>query len=1009
MELGPHGRSPLDWQGRRSARWLCALACAWMCILGAALADDADDLYSAGERHFSAQRWIPAADAFDQFSLAFPQDERAGAARFRQGEALVAAKKYDAARTCLEAYLTTQPTGPYAKQAQFRLGEVAYFAGDRAEARSQLQKFRERFPNDALNAYTLLYLGEIELDFGRPDQAQAMFAAGIRDHNDGPTAMKLRLGVGNAYLKQREFASALRHYQYVAAYGGALADEGRVQAGVAYFQQGEPEVAAQILTEIQNAPIKTGASAKAAYWLAKMKLAQQQPREAAAIAEEALEFHAIGEGVPQLKYVAGEAWKVAGDRPAAMRHFASVADDHPENDWADDARYLQIVLAFEVRDYDAVDRTAVAFERAAPNSQYSRAVRLLQCRALLKVGRFEEAETAAEDLLIALGDQPAAIRRIVDVTEPRGRPTEIAAGRFCLAAAKTGLKNYSAALTLLGTIEANQLPADMIHDFIGAKAAALQGVGNHRDAVAILRSHLQHHAPGKELVNCHSLLVLALVEAGSWNEAVAELVALRKAHEDEGEVAVTTLEAAERAYFAGQAPMAVTFYEKLIRHNDHAHTVAQAKAGLAWAKLAANPAKVSDKTFQELLEKYPDSRLAPQTMLIRGRTLEQRRDFEPAVHLYEQLVERFPRSKQAPDALLAAARLCSDLGSHRDAIELLSRLTEGYPNFAHLDAVYYLWGWSLIDLKRDDEGAALLTRLNEEFPRSRYRADTSFYLAQRAYDAGDYKQTESLLEKFETLDADTQLQIDALILRGRNSAAQEKWGEVVGLMHRALERQADQEQRLTAEFWTAEAEYRLGQYQAAERRLSRLENERGGKLDETSALVALRRAQALVQLRKWTEAYQIASDLADEYADFSQRHELDYLLGRCLLQQEKFDAARDALRAAAESTAAAKTETAVGAQWLIGECWFREKNYSQAIRAYLVCSETYKHQPRWQAAALLQAGKCFELQRDWAHARDTYESLLERFARQPAAEEARSRLAAVADLEQRGAEDSVIR
>ena len=79
------------------------------------------------------------------------------------------------------------------------------------------------------------------------------------------------------------------------------------------------------------------------------------------------------------------------------------------------------------------------------------------------------------------------------------------------------------------------------------------------------------------------------------------------------------------------------------------------------------------------------------------------------------------------------------------------------------------------------------------------------------------------------------------------------------------------------------------------------------------------------------------------------------------------------------------------AQWMIGESHFHQKNFQQAIKAYHRVESLYAF-PRWQAAALLQAGKCHELSQNWKQAIQLYHQLLEEFPENTFADEASGRL-----------------
>ena len=60
---------------------------------------------------------------------------------------------------------------------------------------------------------------------------------------------------------------------------------------------------------------------------------------------------------------------------------------------------------------------------------------------------------------------------------------------------------------------------------------------------------------------------------------------------------------------------------------------------------------------------------------------------------------------------------------------------------------------------------------------------------------------------------------------------------------------------------------------------------------------------------------------------------------------------------------------------MIGETYFHQKDYEPAVGDYLRVESLYAF-PRWQAAALLQAAKCYELQGKRAEAERLYAQLI---------------------------------
>ncbi len=102
-------------------------------------------------------------------------------------------------------------------------------------------------------------------------------------------------------------------------------------------------------------------------------------------------------------------------------------------------------------------------------------------------------------------------------------------------------------------------------------------------------------------------------------------------------------------------------------------------------------------------------------------------------------------------------------------------------------------------------------------------------------------------------------------------------------------------------------------------------------------------------------------------------------------------AARREYQLVIRSTTGGKTETAAMAQWMIGESYFHQENYDAALREYLRVEILYAY-PRWQAAALLQAGKCQELLGRRKEAAELYARLIKAYPNTEFTEEGTRRL-----------------
>jgi TolA-binding protein len=197
--------------------------------------------------------------------------------------------------------------------------------------------------------------------------------------------------------------------------------------------------------------------------------------------------------------------------------------------------------------------------------------------------------------------------------------------------------------------------------------------------------------------------------------------------------------------------------------------------------------------------------------------------------------------------------------------------------------------------------------------------------------------------------------------------------------------------RVAADYWTGEAWYRQQAFDKAESVFARLAVETSGAQDAWLAMIPLRRAQLLVQQERWPEAFEIAQGIGQRFPEFRQQYEVDYVIGRCFSSEARFNEARVAYQRVVRSTTGGGTETAAMAQWMIGETFFHQREYDQAIRAYHRVESLYGY-PKWQAAALLQAGKCHELKGELNAAVQTYAQLVKDYSHTSYAADAAKRL-----------------
>ncbi len=141
------------------------------------------------------------------------------------------------------------------------------------------------------------------------------------------------------------------------------------------------------------------------------------------------------------------------------------------------------------------------------------------------------------------------------------------------------------------------------------------------------------------------------------------------------------------------------------------------------------------------------------------------------------------------------------------------------------------------------------------------------------------------------------------------------------------------------------------------------------------ASVVLRRAELLLARRDYQTAQRILGDFNQHFPQHAQAHEVEFLLARCAIANVDFEAARQHLASARDAVTAQGTEAVPRASWMIGETYFLQRRYADALAAYQAVVGLHAY-PDWQARGLLQAAKAYELLGQPLEALVTYQRLV---------------------------------
>ena len=195
------------------------------------------------------------------------------------------------------------------------------------------------------------------------------------------------------------------------------------------------------------------------------------------------------------------------------------------------------------------------------------------------------------------------------------------------------------------------------------------------------------------------------------------------------------------------------------------------------------------------------------------------------------------------------------------------------------------------------------------------------------------------------------------LLRGRSLLELDKIPAAQHALTVCFRRTGNPEFRESAAHWLCQAIIAAPDVDEALESFYRSQTGLSDTAQELVPRMELQIAQHLADAGEIQQAGKIAERALSRFNDFEYRYEFDYIAGRALAERGEFHLARDRYQQVVESATGESTETAAKAQWMIGESYFHQEKYAEAIDAYYRVDSLYDYND-WRGWALLQAAKC---------------------------------------------------
>ena len=887
-----------------------------------AIADSSEREYAIAAQYYADENWDLAATAFGDFTQQHSDSPQAVEAAFYAGESLVQLNRYDDAAEYFQQFLEAAPEHESRAQAFFRSGECAYLANRPVAALRQLREFNRLYPEHELQQYALPYLGSLSQTASDQEGAIQAFSKALSKYPRGPYADECLLGLATLAYEQQRYTDA-----------------------------------AEFLSQLKRKFPESDLQAEAAYWLGLVNFDEQKYGEAAKNFAEVKRRRPEHRRIHAIEYLAAESLRRVGQLDAAIPQLQEITQQLRDNEWADDALVSLMRIALKQNDHQGVANYAASIEQSVPQSNRRMEAEHILGESLIKQQLFRQAVEIFSELV-----------KQENLNE-QARSTS----HYLLGVAFLGLDNPAETLSQLKKVNVDGQGINLRTQVELAKAMAFNALGQHENAAKLLLN-----ANGDLGEQGQAQLIFALIKSEDLQTATEVLSEWQQQPDANANLLTTARRHLADANFSqSNYQDASQLYAKILAGATAAPLLNRGLSGLGWCHFRMGNDRAALKAFDELIEKAPDSTEAREARLPRARSLERLDEKDKALEAYLEIAQMSEKNEQWATAMLASIDLLKSKDRIELAIDFLQELKDHPQLHGRMDLVLYKLGWLESLAGNPQKSFAAYKTLYLEQPESEYWTDATYRMADIAYQEDRIRTAERLLKKLNQVHQgrpNPKLIPFVKYLEGRISAHRADWTNTISILRPITEKNPESPVATSAHFWLAEAHFQLKEYDEAIPHLVAVGKAQDREAEPWQAIVLLRLAQIKAIQRSWEEVDQILSRLQDRFRDFERSYEIRYLEGQRLVAAAHFDESRTSFQEAIDDPRGQFTETAAKAQWMIGETYLHQNAAEQALRAYLKVDMLYDY-PEWRAAALLQAGKCYERLGKIPNARELYERI----------------------------------
>ncbi|OYW18658.1 MAG: hypothetical protein B7Z55_10215, partial [Planctomycetales bacterium 12-60-4] len=554
-------------------------------------------------------------------------------------------------------------------------------------------------------------------------------------------------------------------------------------------------------------------------------------------------------------------------------------------------------------------------------------------------------------------------------------------GRYYLALTRQLQGDHAQALTVMQPLVEDVLAetqAGEFTDILVLQADSLLQTQKFPEAIAAAQTYVSRVTQDRQRPRALSLLAQAQARGDKIAESLQTVALLRQESPQAPIVGSTLLKLAELADGRADWGTSADLYGQLVAVSGDTENAAFGLRGQGWAQYQRKDYVAAAEAFATFQQRFPTHALAPEVGYYRAESLREQGQLAEAATAFAATFEKFTPPEELPEGaeqsgpfLFAYRAGVQAARTHRQAQDIdaadavYAKVVAQFPHVKQLDRLLDEWAVLNYEAERYDKADEIFRRIVRETPDSDLADNAQLSLAESDLFANRLNDAR---KSFEELLASPKS--DAAVRERAHyqllvlALEQRRWTDVVNLGTEYRRTFPESPSLGYVDYAAAEA-ILVDPVVPVERLeplltvLSKMTEKLPPDSEAWAPRLWVLAAEAQFRLKRYDDITLTVADLKKQLPESKLVYQAEEVLGRALKQQAKFPEAREALERVIADPAAFRTETAAKSQFLIAETWYLQEKWKEAFLAYQKVYASYAY-PDWQAAALLQSGKCDE-------------------------------------------------